>query len=89
MLKSMSVGKVRVRHEPKHYRITIGMKGVKYSKAMRDIRQGMQQGSKSKRFGSNTGKDVKGMSGDDFRKARDYSNAVPGIRGVKEGSVIR
>jgi hypothetical protein len=28
------------------------------------------------------------VSRDDFREARDYSNAVPGIRGVKEGSVV-
>jgi hypothetical protein len=35
------------------------------------------------------GKDIKGMSRDDFRETRDHSNAVPGIGGLKEGSVVR
>ena len=29
------------------------------------------------------------MGRDNFREARDYSDAVSGIRGLKEGSVIR
>jgi hypothetical protein len=34
------------------------------------------------RFWFNTGEDIKRMSGDGVGEARDYSNAVPGIRGV-------
>jgi hypothetical protein len=34
-------------------------------------------------------KDIEGMSKNDIRETRDHSDAVPGIRYFKEGSVIR
>jgi hypothetical protein len=39
-------------------------------------------------FRGNMGKDIKRVSRDDFREARDYSNAVPGVGSFEEGSVI-
>jgi hypothetical protein len=40
-------------------------------------------------FGGNMGEDVKRVSRDDAREARDYSNAVSGVGSLKERCVIR
>jgi hypothetical protein len=45
------------------------------------------EGLKGNGFRSNAGEDIKRVSGDDIRKVRDYSNAVPGIRSLIERSV--
>jgi hypothetical protein len=89
VLKGMSVSKVRVRHEPKLCGIAISAKGTEVEKAMGSVRRRTHQGSNRKGFRLNVGKDIKGMGRDNVREARDHSNAVPGIRGLKEGSVIR
>ena len=88
VLKGMSIRLVRARRKPKLCRITISAKGVELSKTMRGIGPRTQKGFKGERLWGNTGKDIKGMGRDDFREARDYSNAVLGIGGLEEGSVI-
>jgi hypothetical protein len=88
MLKGMSMGKVRVRHEPKLCWITIGMKRMELKKAMGSVRRRMNQGSNRKGFRLKARMDIKGMGRDNIREARDHSNAVPGIGGLEEGSVI-
>jgi hypothetical protein len=40
-------------------------------------------------FGGNTGEDVKRVSGNNIREARDHSDAVSSIRDLEEGCVIR
>jgi hypothetical protein len=62
---------------------------MEVDKAMGSIRWRTHQGSKSEGFWFNMGEDVKGMSGDNVREARDYSNAVPCVRSLEEGSVVR
>ena len=89
VLKGVSMSKVRARHEPKLGIIVISVKGVKLSKAMGSIGRGTQQGSKTERFWFNMGKDIKRMSRNNVREARDYSNAVPSIRSLEEGIGIR
>jgi hypothetical protein len=89
MLKGMSVSEMRVRRKLKLGVIAVSAKGAELGKTMRGIRWGTQQGSKTERFWFDTGEDIKGVSGDDVREARDYSNAVPGVRRVKEGIGIR
>jgi hypothetical protein len=88
VLKGMSIHLMRERCEPKLCRITISVKGVELSKTMRGIGPRAHKGFKGERFGGDAGEDIKGMGRDNFREARDYSNAVPGIRGLKEGSII-
>jgi hypothetical protein len=86
MLKGVSISLVRARCRPKLHKTTISMQGTELG--MRSIRPETQEGFKGKGFRSNMGKDVKGMSGDNVREGRDYSDAVSGIRYFKEGSVI-
>jgi hypothetical protein len=88
MLKGMSVGKVRVRHELKLRWIAISMKRMELKKVMGSVRRRTNQGLNRKGFRLKARKDIKGMGRDDVREARDHSNAVPGIGGLKEGSVI-
>jgi hypothetical protein len=59
--------------------VSVSTSRAEFSKAMSSVWPGAQEGAKGNRFRSNTGKDIKGMSGDDVREVRDYSNAVPGI----------
>jgi len=40
------------------------------------------KGAKGNGFRGNVRKDIKGMSVDDIREVRDYSNAVPGVRSL-------
>jgi hypothetical protein len=88
MLKGMSMSEVRARHEPKLCGITISAKGAKVGKVVRGIRWRTHQGTKGEGFGFKVAKDIKRVSRDDFRKARDYSNAVLSIRSLEEGSII-
>jgi hypothetical protein len=61
---------------------------MELGKVVRGIWPRAQKGCKGERFWSNTRKDIKGMGRDDIREARDHSDAVPGIRYFKEGSVV-
>jgi hypothetical protein len=49
---------------------------------MGSIQLAVHKGAKGNGFGGNAGEDIKGMSRDDIREVRDYSNAVPGIRSL-------
>jgi hypothetical protein len=40
------------------------------------------KGAKGNWFRGNAGEDINGMSGDNVREVRDYSNAVPGVRSL-------
>jgi hypothetical protein len=45
------------------------------------------KGAKGNWFRGNAGEDIKGMSGDNVREVRDYSNAVPGVGSLVAGCV--
>jgi len=45
------------------------------------------KGAEGDGFGGNTRKDIKGMSRDNVREVRDYSNAVPGVGSLVGGCV--
>jgi hypothetical protein len=78
----MAVSKMASRSKPKLCGISISTLRAKLSEVMRGIGPRVHKGMHSYRFRSDTGKDIKGMSRDDIRKIRDYSNAVPGIGGI-------
>jgi len=78
------MSKVAPRSKPEFCGVSISMSRAELSKAMSSVRPGAHERAKGNRFGGNTGKDIKGMSGDDVREVRDYGNAVPGI-----GSLVR
>ena len=88
MLEGVSICQVRARHKPKLCGITISAKGAKLGKAMRTIGPGTKKGFKREGIRGDTRKNIKRMGRDDFRETRDHSHAVPGIGGLKEGSVI-
>jgi hypothetical protein len=74
--------------------ITISASRTELSKAVGSIWPTAHEGAKGNGFGGNMGEDIKGVSGDNVRKVRDYSNAVPGIgsligRGVNRRGRVR
>jgi hypothetical protein len=88
VLKGIGIGLVRARYRLELYKITISMKGMELSKAMRSVWPRMYKRVKRERLGGNTGEDIKRVSRNNVREARDYSDAVLGIGGLKEGSII-
>jgi hypothetical protein len=58
------------------------MSGMKLGEAAGSVGPRAHKGANGKGFGGNTGNNVKGMSGNNVGEVRDYSNAVPGIRGL-------
>jgi hypothetical protein len=89
MLKGMSIGEVRARCELKLCIVIISTKGMEQGKMVRGIRPQAHKGMNKKRIRLDAGKDIKGMGRDDVREAGDYSDAIPGIGGLKERSVNR
>jgi hypothetical protein len=83
----MSMSKVALRSEPKLCGISISMLRAEFSEAVSSIWLRVHKRAKSNRFRANTGKDIKGMSGDDVREVRDYGNAVPDIGSLIGGCV--
>jgi hypothetical protein len=71
-----------LRGKPKLCGVSISASRVELSKAVGSVRPGAHKGAESDRFGGNVKEDIKGMSGDNVRKVRDHSNAVPGIRSL-------
>jgi len=69
------------RGEPKLCGITVSALGAELSKTVHSIWPGVHEGVKGNGFRGNTGEYEKGMSRNNIREVRDYSNAVPGIRG--------
>ena len=55
---------------------------MELGKVMSSVWPMTHKGADGDGFGDNMGKGIKGMSGDNVRKVRDYSNAVPGIGGL-------
>ena len=60
---------------------------VELGEAMGSVWPVMHKGLKGNGFRGNAGEDIKGVSGDDVREIRDYSNAVPGIGSLICGCV--
>jgi hypothetical protein len=85
----MGMSKVALRGKPELCRVSISAIGLELSKAVSSIWPAVHKGANGNGFRGNTGEDIKGMSRDDVREVRDYSNAVPGIRGLIGGSVNR
>ena len=55
---------------------------VEFSKAMGSIWPRAHKRAKGKRFRGNMGKNVQRVSRNDVRELRDYSNAIPTVRGL-------
>ena len=65
------------------------MSRVELGRAVRSVWPRAHKGAKGNGFRGNTGKDIKGMGGDNIGEVRDYSNAVPGIGSLIGRSVNR
>jgi len=68
-------------------RVSISVPGAEDSKAMSSVWPAAHKGLESNGFRGNAEKDIKGVSRDDIREVRDYSNAVPGIGSLISRSV--
>jgi hypothetical protein len=69
------------RGKPKLCGVSISTLGAELGKVVSSVWPVAHKGAKGNGFGGNARKDIKRMSGNDVREVRDYSNAVPGIRG--------
>jgi hypothetical protein len=78
----MGVSKMPSRGKPELCVVSIRVPGVELGEAVSSVWPRAHEGSKSKRFGCNAGKNIKGMGGDNIREVGDYSNAIPGIRSL-------
>jgi hypothetical protein len=76
------VSKVPSRGKPELCGISISAPGVELGKPMSSVGPTVHKGTNGNWFRGNAWKDVKRMGRDDVREVRDYSNAVPGIRGL-------
>jgi hypothetical protein len=90
----MGVSKMAPRGEEEFHIVSIGASRMELCEAMGSIWPGAHEGAKGNGFGGNAREDIKGMSGDNVREVRDYSNAVPGIgsligRGVNGRGRVR
>ena len=81
------MSKVAPRSKPELCGVSVSTLRAELSKAMSSVWPGAHKRVKGNRFGGNVGKDIKGMSRDNIREVRDYSNAVPGIRSLVGRSV--
>jgi len=77
------------RSDPQFCGVSVSALRAELSKAVSSVWPGVHKRAKGNGFRGNTGKDIKGMSGDDVRKVRDYGNAVPGIGGFIGRSISR
>jgi hypothetical protein len=75
------------RGRPELCGVSISASGAEVGKVMSSIGPTVHKGAKGNWFGGDAWKDIKGMSGDNVREVRDYSNAVPGIRSLVSGCV--
>jgi hypothetical protein len=83
----MGMSEMALRSKPELCGVSVSASRAELSKAMSHVWPGAHERAKGNGFRGNTGKDIKGMSGDDVGEVRDYSNAVPGIGGLISGSV--
>jgi hypothetical protein len=70
------------RGEPKLCGISVSASRMECGEVMSSVWPMAHKGAEGDRFGGNTGKDIKGVSGNDIGEVRDYGNAVPGIGGL-------
>jgi len=73
------VSEVAPRGKPKLCEVSVSALRAELSKAVSSVWLEVHKRAKGNRFRGNTGKDIKGVSGDNIREVRDYGNAVPGI----------
>ena len=90
----MGVSKVASRGEEELCVVPVSASRTELSKAMGSVWPTAHEGVNGNRFGGNTGEDIKGVSRNDVREVRDYSNAVPGVgslvgRGVNGWGRVR
>jgi hypothetical protein len=78
----MGMSEVALRGEEELCVVSISTSRTELSKAMGGIWPTAHEGANGNGFGGNVGEDIKGVSGNNVRKVRDYSNAVPGIRSL-------
>jgi hypothetical protein len=88
------VSEVAPRGKPKLCKVSVSASRAELSKVVSSVWPGAHKRAKGNRFRGNAGKDIKGVSGDNIREVRDYSNAVLGIgslvgRGVNRRRGIR
>jgi hypothetical protein len=76
------VSEVAPRGKPELCRVPISASRMELGKVMGSIWPVAHEGLKGNGFGGNTGEDIKGVSGNNVRKVRDYGNAVPDIRSL-------
>ena len=76
------MSKVAPRSKPELCGVSVSTLRAELSKAMSSIWPGAHKRVKGNRFGGNMGENIKGMSWNSIGEVRDYSNAVPGIRGI-------
>ena len=89
VFQGVGMSKVASRGKPEFCRVSISTIGAEFSKAMGSVQLAVHKGANSNGCRGNMGEDIKGMSRDDVREVRDYSNAVPGIRSLIERGVNR
>jgi len=87
VFQSMSMSKMPSGGRPELCGVSISASGVKVGKAVSSIWPATHKGAKGNGFGGNVREDIKGMSRNNVREARDHSNAVPGIRSLVGRSV--
>jgi hypothetical protein len=75
----MGMSEVALRGKPKLCGISVSAPRAELSKVVSSVWPGMHKRTEGNGFRGNAGKDIKGVSRDDIREVRDYSNAVPGI----------
>jgi hypothetical protein len=90
----MGVSEVALRGKEELCIVSVSSSRTELSEAMSSIWPTAHEGAKGNGFGGNVGEDIKGVSGNNIREVRDYSNAVPGIgslvgRGVNGWGRVR
>lgn len=75
----MSVSEMAPRGEIELPGLSVSTSRTELGKAMSSVRPGAHKGAKSNGFRGKAWKDIKGVSGNNVREVRGYSNAVPGV----------
>ena len=83
------MSEVPSRGKPELCEVSISALRMGLGKAMGSVWPTAHKRTDGDRFRGNAGEDIKGISGDNVRKVRDYGNAVPGTGSLIRGSVNR
>jgi hypothetical protein len=94
VFQGMSMSEMALRGEEEFCVVSVSASRMELSEAVGSVWPTAHEGAKGNGFGGNAREDIKGMSGDNVREVRDYSNAVPGIgsligRGVNGWGRVR